>query len=140
MITNALGVREQDGSVYYLHSGMPIFSHESGDLTMFRYITSNLIKQGLCSNQDIADTFQVSTDSVTRWKKKLCEEGEVAFFKEESRHGRSHKLLPDVLSRIQKKLDLGHSTNSIAKEEKLSEGSIRYAINRGRLKKSPGQR
>jgi len=137
MITLTLGVREYGGTVYYLHSGMPIFSHESGDLTKFRYITSNLILQGLCNNQDIADTFHVSTDSVRRWKKKLSEEGEVAFFKEESRHGRSHKLLPNVLDRIQGKLDEGRSSYSIAKEEGISEGSIRYAISLGRLKKKP---
>jgi len=136
MITLTLGVREYDGTVYYLHSGVPIFSHLSDDLTKFRYITSNLILQGLCNNQDIVDAFHVSTDSVRRWKKKLSEEGDVAFFKEESRHGRSHKLLPPVLDRIQVKLDQGQSSYSIAKEEGISEGSIRYAINLGRLKKN----
>lgn len=140
MVTLTLGVREYDGTVYYLHSGVPIFSHVSGDLTKFRYITSNLILQGLCNNQDIADTFHVSTDSVGRWNKKLSEQGDVAFFKEESRHGRSHKLLPEVLGRIQGKLDKGQSSYSIAKEEGISEGSIRYAIGLGRLKKSPGMK
>ena len=136
MITMTLGVREQNETVYYLHSGMPIFSHESGDLTKFRYITSNLIVQGLCTNQDIIDAFHVSADSVRRWKRKLLEEGEDAFFKSESRHGRSHKLLPAVLNRIQQKLNEGQSASSIAKEEGLSEGSIRYAISLGRLKKT----
>ncbi len=102
---------------------------------MFRFITSNLILQGRCTNQDISDTFHVSTDSVRRWKQKLSEEGEVAFFKEESRHGRSYKLLPDVLDRIQNKMNEGRSPNSIAMEEGISEGSIRYAVSLGRLKK-----
>jgi len=136
MITPTLGVREVKGTVYYLHSGMPIYSHESGELHKFRYITSNLLMQGLCRNVDIEKTFHVSTDSVRRWKKRLIEQGEEAFFKPENRHGRSHKLLPDVLGRIQTKLDEGRSAYSIAKEEGLSEGSIRYAINMGRLKKS----
>lgn len=136
MITLTLGVRKENETVYYLHSGVPIFSHESGDMNMFRYITSNLILQGLCKNQDIVDTFHVSVDSVSRWKKKLLEEGEKAFFKPETRHGRSHKLLPHVLDRIQGKLDDGKSAYSIAKEEGISEGSIRYAIKQGRLKKS----
>jgi len=139
MITSTLGVREQEGTVYYLHSGVPIFSHESGDMNMFRYITSNLILQGLCSNQDIVDAFHVSTDSVRRWKKKLSEEGEPSFFKAETRHGRSHKLLPHVLDRIQGKLNEGKSAYSIAKQENISEGSIRYAVKNGRLKKSQNQ-
>jgi DNA-binding CsgD family transcriptional regulator len=137
-INMTLGVREHEGTVYYLHSGVPIFSHSTEDLTMFRFITSNLILQGRCTNQEIADTFHVSTDSVGRWKKKLSEQGDVAFFKEESRHGRSHKLLPGVLERIQGQLDQGRSSYSIAKEEGISEGSIRYAISHGRLKKSSG--
>jgi transposase len=116
---------------------VPIYSHEANDLTKFRYVTSNLVLLGLCNSQDIADTFHVSIDSVGRWKKRLSEEGEVAFFKEESRHGRSYKLLPDVLNRIQNKLDEGRSSNSIAREEGISEGSIRYAVSQGRLKKNP---
>ena len=140
MITLTLGVQEHDGSVYYLHSGVPIFSHLSGDLTKFRWVTSNLILQGLCDNCDICETFHVSTDSVRRWKKKLSEEGDSAFFKEESRQGRSHKLLPHVLDRIQGKLDQGQSAYSIAKEEKISEGSIRYAVGLGRLKKNPNMK
>jgi hypothetical protein len=62
-----------------------------------------------------------------------------AFFMEETRHGRSHKLLPDVLDRIQVQLDDGKSAYSIAKEEGISEGSIRYAFKHNRLKKSQSQ-
>jgi len=135
MITPELGVREQEGTVYYLLSGMPIYSHEKEEIHKFRFITSNFILQGLCKNMDIVRAFQVSTDSVRRWKKRLKEEGEEAFFGEEKRHGRSHKLVPEVLERIQSKLDKGQSNYSIAKEEGISEGSIRYALGQGYLKK-----
>ena len=135
MITPTLGVRELEGSVYYLHSGMPIFSHEQNDLQKFRYITSNLLVQGLCKNVDIVRTFHVSTDSVRRWKKRLIEQGEASFFSEDKRHGHSHKLLPDVVKRIQVKLNKGQSANSIAKEEGISEGSIRYGVKTGKLEK-----
>ena len=79
---------------------MPIYSHSSGDHIRFRYITSRLLIQGLCKNQDIVDLFHVSSDSVRRWKNKLSEEGEGVFFGEERRHGHSSKLLPEVLNRI----------------------------------------
>jgi len=80
MITLTLGAREHEGFIYYLHSGVPIFSHEIGDLPMYRYITSNLILQGLCRNQDIVEAFYVSTDSERRWKQILSKKGESAFF------------------------------------------------------------
>jgi len=137
MITPVLGVVEKDGFIHYLLSGLPIYSHPRDDLTKFRYVTSNLLVQGLCKNKEIVDCFHVSGDSVRRWKKKLSEEGEQAFFMPENRHGHSHKLLPSVLERMQEKLNEGRSVNGIAREEGVSEGSIRYAINQGRLKKSP---
>jgi transposase len=139
MITPVLGVVEKDGFVHYLLSGLPIYSHPRDDLTKFRYVTSNLLVQGLCKNKEIVDCFHVSVDSVRRWKKRLSEEGESAFFMPENRHGRSHKLLPSVLEVIQKKLDEGRSVNGIAREEGISEGSIRYAIGLGRLKKNRRQ-
>lgn len=137
MITPVLGVRKEDQTVYYLLSGMPIYSHEEHELNKFRYISSHLISQGLCKNRDIVRVFHVSTDSVRRNKKLLSEHGEEAFFRKDLRKGKSHKLLPDVLERIQSKLDQGQSNYSIAKEEGISEGSIRYALSKGRLKKKP---
>ena len=135
LITPTLGVAQHNGLVTYFLSGMPIYSHGANELHKFRFTTSNFLLQGLCKNVDIVRVFHVSTDSVRRWKKRLSEEGEEAFFKEENRHGRSHKLLPDMLNRIQLKLDKGRSVNSIAKGEHISEGSIRYSISLGRLKK-----
>jgi transposase len=135
LITPSLAVYEHEDYVYYLHCGMPIHSHHKDDMQKFRYVTSSLILQGLCKNSDIVEVFHVSNSSVCQWKKKLEEGGEQAFFGIENRHGHSYKLLPAVLSRIQSKLDAVQSVNSIAKEEGLSEGSIRYWIKMGQLKK-----
>jgi len=136
MLTPVIGVRQLEGYVYYLLSGLPIYSHSKDDHLRFRYITSHLVLQGLCKNQDIVDLFHVSHDSVRRWKKKLSEEGESVFFGgSESRHGHCSKLLPDVLARIQSEMDKGKSVYSIAKKEGISEGSIRYWIKQGELKK-----
>jgi len=136
MLTPVLGVREYNGCVYYLLSGLPIYNHGKDDHLRFRYITSHLLLQGLCNNQDIVDLFHVSPDSVRRWKSKLSEEGESVFFGgSDGRHGHSSKLLPHVLARIQSEMDKGKSVYSIAKKEGVSEGSIRYWIKQGQLKK-----
>jgi len=136
MLTPVIGVREKEGSVHYLISGLPVYSHGKEDHLRFRYITSRLAIQGLCKNQDIVDLFHVSPDSVRRWKKKLSEEGEIVFFGgTESRHGHSSKLLPSVSDRIQSEIDKGKSVYSVAKRERVSEGSIRYRIKQGQLKK-----
>jgi hypothetical protein len=135
LITPTLGVLVNDKTVTYFLSGMPIYSHHENEVHRFRYTTSNFIVRGLCNGTDIQRTFHVSIDSVRRWKRRYIEQGEEIFFNKDKRQGQSHKLLPDVLERIQQKLDKGRSVNSIAKGENLSEGSIRYAISLGRLKK-----
>lgn len=136
MLTAVIGVREYAGSVHYLLSGLPIYSHLKEDHLRFRYITSHLVLQGLCKNQDVVDLFHVSHDSVRRWKRRLSEEGETGFFgTPDGRHGHSSKLFPHVLARIQSEMDKGRSVYSIAKAEGISEGSIRYWIKQGQLKK-----
>lgn len=135
LITPTLGVIKRDATITYFISGMPIYSHQENELHKFRYTTSNFIVRGLCTATDIQRTFHVSIDSIRRWKKKFIDQGDEAFFNKDSRHGKSHKLLPEVLGRIQLELNKGRSVNSIAKDENISEGSIRYAINLGRLKK-----
>ena len=137
LITPSLAVYHQGEEVYYSHSGMPIFTHPSNDHSMFRYITSNLIHQGLCRQIDIINTFHVSSDSVRRYLRKFEKEGMGAFVEKEGRHGRSYKMTPERLSRIQRRLNKGESNNSIAKEEGISEGSIRYMLKQGQLKKKP---
>lgn len=136
MISAHLGVYEKGGIVQYIANGLPIHSHKKDDLNTFRYITSNFIVQGLCKKRQVVRCFQVSESSVHRWYKKLVEEGESAFYSPDSRHGRPHKIIGALRTRIQNKLDKGQSVNSIAKEEGIRESAIRYQIKQGFLKKS----
>lgn len=136
MISSCLGVYENNGIVQYIANGLPIYSHGSEDLQNFRFITSNLINQGLCQATEVARCFGISVDTVSRYLSKLRTAGETAFFSSEKRQGHCHKIRGKVLTNIQKRLDKDQSVNSIAKAEGLSEGSIRYAIKRGYLKKN----
>jgi transposase len=135
LITPSLGFYMRDDTVNYLLSGLPIYSHHKDDVKKFRYVTSSLIIQGLCKNSDIIRAFHVSSNSVVKWKQKLEAEGEKGFFGPEKRHGQSYKMLPALVERIQTRLDQGQSVNSIAKGEGISEGTIRYAVSTGTLKK-----
>lgn len=136
LINQSLGVYNKDGIVTYLHIGVPIFSHSSEDLQSFRFITSNLIIQGLCQRKDIANTFHVSTDSVYSNVKKLQTQGEESFFGPECRHGYSHKLKGEKLKQAQQCLDKEMSQCATAKRVGVREGTIRYAIKVGKLKKN----
>ena len=136
LITPTLGVAEHDEFVYYVHNGVPISTHHKDDLKSFRYTTSMLIDLGRCNQADIVRAFHVSTDSVSRALKLYRQKAETGMFETDKRHGVSHKLFGKRLERIQNMLDKGISNHAIAKKENISEGSIRYAIKIGKLKKN----
>lgn len=135
LITATIGVFSKDGIVNYVVSGLPVFSHSEEDVKSFRYITSKLIQQGLCKRSDISKCFGVSYDSVKRYVKRLEVHGDQGFFKNDLRQGSCYKLLPDVLTRMQKHINDGKTNSEIARLEGVTEGAIRYAIKQGRLKK-----
>jgi hypothetical protein len=137
MISDCVGFYTKERIVQYIINGMPAYAHSVDDLNGFRFITSNLIKQGLCSRSDIQRSFHVSEDSVRRYYNKFEKDGPTAFYGIAARKGsKSHKIVGARVERIQKKLDKGQSVLSIAKEEGVAEGAIRYQINQGTLKKS----
>lgn len=136
MISSTAGVYESDGIIQYIVNGLPVYAHGKEDLQAFRFFTSNLIHQGLCKQSEVVRCFRISEDSVGRHLRKFRKEGEEAFFSPQNRHGHCHKIRGEVVQLIQKKLDNDQSVNSIAKQEKLTEGAIRYAIKQGYLKKS----
>jgi len=136
MITPSLGFYLKDDIVTYLLNGLPIDSHHKDSLKNFRYTTAKLVVIGLCRQVDIIKSFGVSEDSVIKSVKLYKEKGGKGFFEEDGRRGKCHKMLPDRTARIQKMLDNGKSNYSIAKKEKISEGTIRYALQQGYLKKN----
>jgi hypothetical protein len=135
LISDCVGVCIKDGLVQYIVNGLPVYSHAEDDYSSFRYITSNFIYQGLCRKVDIERCFEVSEDSVHRYYTKFKQRGQAGFFGEDARKGRAHKIVGDCKERIQAKLDRGQSVFSIAKEEGVREGAIRYQIKVGHLKK-----
>lgn len=134
-LTPTLGVFRTDNSVFYLHSGAPIYSHLDEDLQNFRFITSKFLCEKLCTASDIVRVFHVSTDSVGRYKRQLEHKGESSFFGPERRHGHNYKMTEKVQQQVQQLLNDGQSQNSIGKQLGISEGSIRYWIGKGVLKK-----
>jgi transposase len=136
MITPTLGFYEQEEYVYYLHNGVVIEMHHKAAMKKFRYVTSKFIVTGLCRQTDIIRSFGVSESSVSKNVKMYKEKGESGFFGKDARHGTCHKMLPDRVDRIQQMLDKGMSNSSIAKKEKISEGTIRYSLQQGYLKKN----
>ena len=137
LISNCVGYYTKEGIVQYIVNGLPVFAHGEGDLNSFRYIVSNFIDQGLCRKVEVQRAFHVSDDSINRYYKIYKEKGADGFFGEKpvASGGKSYKVVGETVVKIQKEIDSGKSINSIAKSFGISEGTIRYNISQGYLKK-----
>jgi hypothetical protein len=80
LINNLVGVQMKEETVYYFNGSMPIFKHTESDIDSFRYITSQLIVNGVCRQKEIVKCFGVSDISVKRWVKRYKESKELSAF------------------------------------------------------------
>jgi transposase len=137
LINSNLGVQvDSEKTLWYLLNGSPIHFHTPDDQNQFRYVTSHLIFVGLCSQAEIERFFHVSPSSIQRYLKIYREQGAAGFISGSGRKGGvRYKTTPELVEKIQKLLDRGDSQSSIARKFKISEGTIRYQIQQGVLKK-----
>ncbi len=134
-ISSTVAVKVSDGMVHYVGNGMPLYVHGVEELGAFRHIICLLVEQGLCKRVEIVRCFGISDDFVGKALRVYRDHGSEALFLPPKKRS-ANKLFGKKLERIQSKLDKGQSVNSIANEEGVREGSIRYQIKIGHLKKS----
>ncbi len=80
LINSRVGVQKKEDTVYYFNGSMPIFKHMESDLDSFRFITSQLIVNGVCKQKEIVKCFGVSDISVKRWVKRYKASKELGAF------------------------------------------------------------
>jgi transposase len=131
-ITDLLSVAREDGQWRYFLGVRPIFAHAEDDQRSFRMFTAQLVCQGACQQRDIIAAFGVTANSVKRSVKKFREQGIQGFY--QPRRGRGATVLtPEVLQLAQERLHQGESPKEVAKQLGVKLGTLRKAINQGRL-------
>jgi len=137
LINPTLGFYENEGLVYYLHNGSPIFCHKQEDITAYRYICGNLVFNKLCTAVDLTKALGVNRRNIERYGAAIREHGSGHYLKKKDRRGQCHTMTPEILEEAQKLLDSGKSQLKTAKTLGVSESSIRGHIKKGNLKKKP---
>lgn len=136
LINSTLGFRQQDDTVYYLQNGLPIHCHGVEDVDSYRYITAMLVTNKICKASELADALGVKRRNIERYAQTLRQKGPHYFFNRKDNRGKTHRMTAGRMAEAQQCLDAGQSQYSIAKLLGVSEGSIRYHIKKGNLKKS----
>lgn len=79
---------------------MILFKHSEKDQDGFRYITSQLIINGVCKPKEIIECFGMSGISVKRWVKRYRESEELSDFVSK-KNARNTRLTEEIVSQIQ---------------------------------------
>jgi transposase len=135
LINPTLGFYKENGFVYYLHNGSPIYCHKEGDIKGYRYICGNLVYNRLCTAPELAKAFGVNKRNIERYAKVLKDNGTDYYFHKVDRRGECHKMTQEKMDRAQELLYQGKPQLAIANELGVSESSIRYHLRNGNLKK-----
>jgi len=133
LINSLVAVQKKAETVYYFNGSMPIFMHNEKDSDSFRYVTSQLIANGVCKQKDIVNCFGVSLVSVKRWVKRYRESKELADFTSKKKRPLNSKLTEEIITQIQIKYSQGNSLQEIAEELSVKINTIQKAIQQKRL-------
>ena len=75
LIKDSVGFRAQDGTVYYLHNGNPIYCHSLYDRNDYRFIMANLAVNGLCKICELCEALGEGRKNIERYAKSYREHG-----------------------------------------------------------------
>jgi transposase len=131
-INNIISFCKRDGTIYYFHGALPVFSHAEKDLKAFRMFTSQLVVNGNCKQAEIVRAFGISAISMKRYVKKFRSSGSAAFFTPH-RKRQPRVLTPEVLKRAQELLAEGQPRMAVAKALELKLDTLTKAVHAGRI-------
>lgn len=131
-INDIISFCKRDGSIYYFHGALPVFTHAENDLKAFRMFTSQLVVNGTCKQAQIVRAFGISAISMKRYVKKFRASGSDAFFTPR-RKRQPRVLTPEVLKRAQELLTEGQSRSAVAQALELKLDTLTKAVRAGRL-------
>ena len=131
-ISDIVSFQKRDGTVWYFHGCMPVFSHAERDYESFCMITSQMVVMGQCRQVDIIKAFGVSIISVKRHVKKYREGGPGAFYKQRKKK-RKTVWKPEVLNRAQELFNEGKTRKEVEELLEIKRDTLYRAIRSGIL-------
>ena len=125
--------RGEDRWTYFVGT-LPVYSHPSDNIRLFRLVTAQLIDSGACKQIEIIKTFGVARSSVSRSLVKLRGEGIEGFMRPRRGRRGGTVFTPEMLAEAQQLLTEGHPRWEVASELEIRSDTLRKAITSGRLK------
>ena len=131
-INELVSFAKREGTVYYFHALMPVYSHAASDRAAFRMFTSQLVINGNCTQAEIVRALGISAVSMKRYVKRYRQGGAAEFFK--PRKARQPRVLTAaVRHKAQALLQQGQGRHAVAQQLGIKSDTLRKAVKAGRI-------
>lgn len=136
-IGDTLSILKKEGRVTYFVGGDNYFSHQQGDASSHRFILASLMENGHVRACDLEKApLCIAHRTLMNWLAQLRAEGPDSFFRPGRRAG-ARVMTPEMVARCEGLFGSGLSVGDVAKRTGILESTLRKALGRGALSKTP---
>ncbi len=136
-IGEQLSVLNKDGQVTYFVGGDNYFSHAEGDAASFRFALATLMANGHVCPCDLEEgPLCIPHRTLMNWGRQLRTSGPGSFFGP-ARHGGAPVMTPEKVAQCEGLFRTGLGIREVAERAKIHESTLRKAIQRGAVKRTP---
>ena len=132
-VSRSLAIQTSDEQVVFFNAAGPIYACRTDDHVGLRLGAQTMLKQELAGVRQIADALGLHRTTLFRDAKRLQEEGTAGLAGKRRGPKGPRLLTPQLLRNAQDMLTRGASMRATAAEVGVSEGTIRNAVQQGRL-------
>ena len=123
---------KREGTVYYFHALMPVYSHAASDRAAFRRFTSQLVIHGNCTQAEMVRALGIGAVSMKRSVQRYRQGRAAEFFK--PRQARPPRVLTAaVRQKAQELLQQGQGRPAGAQQRGIKSDPVRKAVKAGRI-------
>ena len=136
IISENIAIHYDNENIVFYNASGPIYTCKKDDDVGVRLAEAMFSDMRLASPKVLSEALNVHQSTVFRNRKKY-QEGGASALKDNWRPRSPHKLTEERLAQAQELINQGLSNVQVAQKIGIVEGTIRYAINKGKLKCSP---
>ncbi len=136
-INDTVAVLRRDGHVAYFAAGVPLFTHREADAVGQRIAAVQMMELGLARQDELSAALGVNRTTLYRQHQKLKAAGVQGVVDQKRGPRGRHRFTADKRQRVERLLADGESIRQAAHDVGVTEGTIRHALRRGDVRRSP---
>jgi len=132
-INDHLAIYRQDGKIEFFTASGPIYSCRESDQYGVRLAQGIIVTQTATTPAEFAKALNINRTTVYRNINRYQQDGPAALIIDKKSNRKAYKLNGTAKGRVQTLLNKGYSLKAAANQVGITEGSIRYAIKKGKI-------